>query len=240
MNKRIRLCATICGAGVLLAASAGCMGQAGRLPADRAFALSASALSGTDSYGFAGELALYNPWGAMETKAAFEGEVNRHGSLKLNWTEPDDAASASRKGERIGEGYRPLSLLGPLGSRSSTIDYAEPPSPGEPVRIRLLLDEDAAKQRVADGLRKELEDMKADKRLFAKDPEETRKRLEAADRQLEAALSGLRVDTVVIWTANPKSWFPSRMTEETKLTYVWDGKTYSEKMTSETNFLAKE
>ena len=242
MWKRIRLCAAICGAGALLAMMAGCAGRTDRLPADQAFALSASALSGTDSYGFKGELALFNPWGAMETKAAFEGEVNRHGNLKLNWTTPDKGKTAvdlPAEGQ-AGAGYRPLSLLEPLGSATSSIVYADSPSAGEPVRIRIRLDEDAAKRRIADGLREELADMKADKRLYAKDPQETRNRLEAADLRLEAALATLKVDTVVIWTANPKNWFPVRMAEETELTYEWEGKSYSEKRTSETNFLAKE
>ncbi|OXS62351.1 hypothetical protein B1A99_00315 [Cohnella sp. CIP 111063] len=234
MKGAIRFGAAICGAGWLLLMLTGCMGRVGSLPADQAFALSASALSGSDSYGFAGELALYNPGGKMETRAAFEGEVSRHGNLKLNWTEPGMDAGRSRE---FGPGYKPLSLLEALNGRNASISYADPPTPGEPVRIRIRLNEEAAKRRIADVLREEMAEVRADKRLYA--AEQARSALEAAERKLEAALDTLKVDTVVIWTADPKSWFPGRMSELTELTYSWEGKSYREKRTSETNFLAK-
>ncbi|MFC4598813.1 hypothetical protein [Cohnella hongkongensis] len=239
MKRAKKLCAMLGGAGWLLLAAAGCVGPDARMPADKAFALSASALSGTDSYGFAGELALYNPKGRMETKAAFEGEVNRHGSMKLNWTTSDKPEGEAEGTEGSAPSYRPLSLLKALGSRSAAIEYADPPSPGVPVRIRIRLDEETAKRRIADALREEMDEVRADRTLYGTDPERARRKLEEANRKLEAALATLKVDTVVLWTANSKSWFPIRMEEETELSYAWEGKAYSEKRMSETNFLVK-
>ena len=239
MHKKVRLWALICGTGWFLPLISGCMGAVGEVSANEAFALSASALSGSENYGFAGELAVYNPGGKVEKSASFEGEVNRHGNLKLNWTEPDNtAADGLDEKERAVPKYKPLSLLEALNGRNVSVAYASPPVQGEPVRIRIHLREEAAKQRIEDSLRKEFAEVVADKRLYVRHPEQARKLLEASERKLEAALSTLKVDTVVLWTANSKSWFPERMAEETELAYVWEGKTYSEKRTSETNFLA--
>ncbi len=238
MHKKVRHCLLICGTGWLLPLLTGCMGAAGGVSANEAFALSASALSGSENYGFAGKLAVYSPGGKVEKSASFKGEVSLHGNLKLNWTEPDKASGVLDEKERIAPGYKPLSLLEALNGRNASIAYATAPAPGEPVRIRIQLREETAKQRIADALRKELAEVGADERLYVQHPEQARKTLKASERRLEAALATLKVDTVVLWTANSKSWFPERMVEETELLYEWEGKTYSERRTSETNFLA--
>jgi len=240
MNLTIRTLAAICGTGLLFFGSTGCAGMNGRLSAEQAFALSASALSGSDNYGFAGDFAMYNPIGRMEASASFKGEVNGHGNLKLNWTTPEKANEKPDAAEESSLKYRPLGLLKAMGSRTATFSYAdESTMPDGQVRIQIRLNEDAAKKRIADALRAELADVEADKRLYANEPERARKELAAASRKLEDALATLRVETVVLWTANSKNWFPGRMAEDTLLSYVWEGKPYSEKRTSVTNFLVK-
>ena len=56
------------------------------LPADEAFALSASALSGTENYSFDGDVTVVDPGGWVSDKAKFQGEVSSHGNLKLQWS----------------------------------------------------------------------------------------------------------------------------------------------------------
>jgi len=223
--------------GAAAASLQGCAGSPERVSAEEAFALSASALSGSESYGFVGEIALFDPYGRLGGKSAFEGQVSGHGDLKINW-KPGDGISERAHAAKSGTD-RPLKLLEALNGRSATISYEEAPMADRPVALRIKLNGELAKARIADGLREEMKLLRTDESLPGLHSAEREKTLASADKKLEAALSTLQVETVVHWTANPKSWFPIRMEEETELNYTWEGVSYREKRTSATDFLAK-
>jgi hypothetical protein len=96
-----------------------------------------------------------------------------------------------------------------------------------------------AKDRVVKQLKEEFALLRSDKGLLRGDPDEAEKILRTSEARLQTALDTLKVKTTCQWTANPKSWFPSQMKEETVLSYDWDGKPCQEKRVSETNFLLK-
>ncbi|XID95248.1 hypothetical protein ACF3MZ_12350 [Paenibacillaceae bacterium WGS1546] len=217
-------------AAIALLGASGCA-AGGRLPASEAFARSASALSGTESYGFAGQLSVYNPAGRLGSRMSYEGVVNGHGEIKLQW-HPPRAASEEGRGPRT-SAYRPLQLLETLNSRNAEIVYADDDRRAGPIRLLIRLDDAAAKERIAGGLRAEMALLREDARS-----DEAGRLLAAAEERLEAALSTLKVDTEMLWEANPHNWFPTRMSENTLLKYEWDGRVYEEKRTSETNFLS--
>ncbi|RED65885.1 hypothetical protein [Cohnella lupini] len=237
MIKHFGIFSVTSGALAILICLQGCMTSSTSLPANEAFALSASALSGSDTYGFAGEVSLFKPGGSIGSKAAYEGEVTLHGNMKMQWINSGlSAASAHSSASRA---YRPLQLLESVNDKSNVISYAEKPMQAKPVQIRIQLNEKAASDRVAEGLREEIKLLRSDKELLRGDSVKAEQILAAADERLEKALTTLKANTVCLWTADPKSWFPERMREETSLTYVWEGKTYKEKRISETNFLRK-
>jgi hypothetical protein len=220
----------------------GCMAASNTLPANKALALSASALSGSESYDFDGEVSVFDPGGFVGSRSAYEGEVSSHGNMKIKWKTKDTipVASSSVSSKSISKTtYRPLQLLESIGAKSAVISYAEQPLPAQPVRLRIQLDDNVAKERVAAGLRADFELLRADKELRKGDPEKANQILSDAGQRLETALTTLKVKTVCQWTANPKGWFPSQLTEETVLSYTWDGKPFQEKRISETNFLLK-
>ncbi|TFE31814.1 hypothetical protein [Cohnella luojiensis] len=220
----------------------GCMAASNTLPADEAFALSASALSGSESYEFDGEVSLLDPGGLVGSRAAYEGEVSLHGNLKMRWKtkESNPVTSDSVKSKPISTtAYRPLQLLEYIKAKSAVISYAEQPVPAQPVRLRIQIDENVATERVAAGLREDFKLLLADGELRKGNPDKANQILSDADQRLETALTTLKVKTVCQWTANPNGWFPSQLTEETVLSYTWDGKPFQEKRISETNFLLK-
>lgn len=217
-------------AAIALLGASGCAAS-GRLPATEAFARSASALSGSESYGFAGQLSVYNPAGRLGSRTSYEGEVNGHGVTKLQW-HPLRAAYEEDRGSRT-NAYRPLQLLETLNSRNAEIVYADDDRRAGPIRLLIRLDDAAAKERIAGGLRAEMAQLREDARS-----DDARQLIETAAERLEAALSTLKVETEILWEANAKNWFPSRMSENTLLNYEWDGKVYKERRASETNFLS--
>ncbi|RKP55349.1 hypothetical protein D7Z26_09125 [Cohnella endophytica] len=238
MNRIIGMkpIAAISSVTILFLGLQGCMTSSTALSPDKAFALSASALSGVENYAFDGELSVIDPHGTVGSKAAYEGEVSGHGQLKLLWKNPPATASVSQSKQQE-TAYRPLQILDALNGKSTVITYAEKPVAARPIRLRIRLEDSVAKARVADGLKEELSNLRADASLTKNNSAKAELILNAADKRLQAAISTLSVETVCYWTADPKSWFPKQMREETVLAYRWDGKPYKEKRVSQTNFL---
>jgi len=229
--------AAITGTMIMLFGLSGCAGASIRVPADQAFALSASALSGSDNYAFTGEVAVINPGGKVGSRASYEGEVSDHGNLKVQWKNLNATSEAAASSNR--NDYRPLQILESINGQTAKISYTEQPIASQPVSLQIQLDEKTAKERIASGLKKEMALLRADSALLGRHPERSEEILAAADKRLEMMLSTLKATTVVHWKANPKNWFPYQMTEETVLSYEWQGKSYQEKRTAETNFLAR-
>ncbi len=225
----------ITGATLLLLILQGCMASSGDLPADKAFALSASALSGSDSYGFAGVVSVVDAAGAVGSRAAYEGEVIGHGELSMQW-ENSNAHSVSVKNFGTTT-YQPLEILESISGKSAVISYAETPVPSKPVHFQIKLDDRVARERVAAGLRADLALLRGDSGLLRGDPVKAERILSNAEQRLETAISTLKVTTACDWTADPKDWFPRQLKEETVLTYTWDDKPFREKRVSQTNFL---
>lgn len=222
---------------MLIFGTQGCHLISSSLPADKAFALSASALSGSERYEFAGEVSVFDPGGYIGGRAAYEGEVTMHGKLSMQWK---SAGSASLEtNSRQTTAYRPLQLLESIKGESATITYAEKPVPDQPVRMRIKLDDKVARERLVKVLRDDFALLRADNGLLRGDPAKAEQILLDANKRLEEALSTLKVSTVCQWTADPKNWFPSQLKEESTLSYRWDGKPYKEKRISETNFSLK-
>lgn len=226
--------AIITGAVLTLLSIQGCKTSPASLSANEALALSASALSGSESYGFAGELSIFDPGGSIGSKAAYEGEVTLHGNMKMQWKNALPYSASVKPPNTTS--YQPLKLLESINGKSANITYAETPIPNQPVHFQIKLDDDVARERVAVGLRADLALLRSDNVYLSGDPKEAEKILSNAEKRLEAAISTLKVMTVCNWTADPKDWFPERLREETVLTYTWDEKPFREKRIAETNF----
>ncbi len=227
------------GAALLLLNVQGCMNSPSQLSANEAFALSASALSGSESYEFTGEVSMFDPSGTVRRKDAYEGEVTSHGNLKLQWKNSDTLSTSTSANSQQKTAYRPLQLLESIKGKSAVISYSENPVSSQPVQFEIKLEDATAKERVVQGLRDELALLGADKDLLRGDPVKADQILHEANMRLEATLSTLQVTTVCHWTADARSWFPSQLKEETVLSYTWDNKSYKEKRISETNFTNK-
>lgn len=217
-----------------LAGSAGCMSPS-RMPADQAFALSASALAGSDRYSFSGEFAAANEAGTVAGRRRFRGEVAGHRLAALRW----EAASASSPGENGGS--HPLSLAETIPLQAAAIAY-EPAKSGE-VALKIALRPEAAKARIADLLRSEMAKIRQDTagRLSAASSNsalqaEAAERWKTAAKLLDEATSTLEATTVCRWTADRRTWFPKELTEETVLRYRMGGQWRTEKRLSVTNF----
>ncbi|MFC4305826.1 hypothetical protein [Cohnella boryungensis] len=234
MGKLVSKAAGLCAGLALLIGETSCMGPGTGMAAEQAFAMSASALSGAESYGLAGEIALYEPGGKLGSKAAYKGEVRQHGNVKLSWRTPG-ALTANAKNAYRPAGYRPLKLLEVMNGRNAAMAFVGGTSADGSVRLRIKLNDKTAKDRIAGELRQEIENLRTGNLAGGSREKEL---LATAERRLEEALATLSVDTVVYWTADSKSWFPKRMKEETALSYRWKGKAFSEKRICLTNFLA--
>lgn len=220
-------------AGFAMACLQGCMNaDAGNLSAEEAFALSASALSGSENYGLSGEVSVIDSGGSVANKLAYEGEVTGHGNLNVQWKSLSAKATAERPVE---SNYGPLDLLKSIQDKTAAIAYAKGADPDQ-VRFTIKLDDAVAKRRIADQLRKELSALEQDKVLLERNPRQSAKVLSNAKTTLEDVLSGLNVTTNCQWYANKRTWFPKKLQEETVLQYQWKGKAYKEKRVSVTNF----
>jgi hypothetical protein len=216
----------------------GCMANPASLPAKDALALSASALSGSERYTFAGEVSVLDSGGVVGGRAAYTGEVTMHGKLDMQWKAPSGLSQASLSEKTIT--YRPLQLLESVKATNATISYVEKPSSARPIRMQIRLDDQTAKDRIVNQLKEEFTLLRADKDLLRGDPARAEEVLRTSEKRLEKALATLKVMTVCQWTADPKSWFPSQLKEETELSYDWNGKSCKEKRISETNFILNE
>jgi hypothetical protein len=213
----------------------GCMATSSSLPANKAFALSASTLSGMESYAFDGVVSVVDPGGWVSDKANYQGQVASHGNLKIQWN-GDKLQPASVKSSGI-TAFQPLQLLKAITGKTAVISYAETPKPQSPVRFKIKLDDNAAKARVVESLKKDMSIVGAEGSLVKGDQARAKTILAEANKKLDAAIATLRVTTECEWVADSKTWYPSRMTENTVLTYKWDKVTKQEKRVSETNFL---
>ncbi|WP_027084195.1 hypothetical protein [Cohnella panacarvi] len=222
-------------AGFAMTCLQGCMNAGtSNLSAEDAFALSASALSGSESYGLSGEVSVIDSGGFVANKLAYEGEVTGHGNLNVQWTSLSAKAAAERPVE---SNYEPLDLLKSIQDKTAVIKYAGGTVPDQ-VRFTIKLDDAVAKRRIADQLRKELSALEQDKVLLERNPRQSAKVISNAKTTLEDVLSGLKVTTNCEWYANKRTWFPKKLQEETVLQYEWKGKAYREKRVSVTNFRA--
>ncbi|MFC5403186.1 hypothetical protein [Cohnella soli] len=215
----------------------GCMAGSRSISAMDALALSASALAGSENYAFSGELSRYDTSGDVGSRIAFEGKVTDHGNLKMQW-KPSELSVLEADDSTLRETYRPLQLLKVLRSDRATASYEEKPTPTKPVQLAVRLDDAVAKQRMAEELRKQLSTLRS---MYAQDTKSNKGGkalaiLDEADAKLEDAIKSLKVQTVCYWTADPRSWFPFRLKEETELSYMWEGKALNEKRRSETKF----
>jgi hypothetical protein len=213
----------------------GCMNSSSSMPANKAFALSASALSGSENYAFDGEVSVFSPAGFVGSKTAYEGEVKGHGDLRIQWKDANAHAVSVQSPSKTT--YQPLQLLEAIKGNSAVIAYAETPSPNRPVHFQIKLDDKVARERVITGLRADFALLSNKSNLLGANPVEANKIISRSKKKLEAALATLKVTTVCDWTADPKDWFPRQMREETALAYTWDGMPCREKRISETNFL---
>jgi hypothetical protein len=235
MINKVTYWAIISGATLALFSLQGCMASTNSLPANKALALSASALSGSESYGFSGEVSVINPGGFVGSKAAYEGEVTSHGNMKMKWTNSMALTTTTKPHNTTS--YQPLQLLESINSQSAVISYVQAPSPNRPVHLQIKLDDDVARKRVVAGLRADLALLRSDNNLLKGNRKEADKILSNAGKRLDTAISTLKVTTVCDWTTDPKDWFPNQLKEETVLTYMWDNKPCREKRVSKTNFL---
>lgn len=210
-------------------------------PAPEAFALSASALSGVESYGVDGEVAIYNASGALLRKSSFDGTVTNHDRVKIQWKRQSALSAQSvttTKTSVVRQTYEPLGLLASIRDKTASISYNLQAAEANEDRVSfaIALDDDVAKKRIQTELMDELSALEADKTLLSANPKEAAAVLARAKKTLDAALSSLRVTTNCVWTADRKTWFPTRLQEDTALEYEWNGRTVTEKRAAVTNF----
>lgn len=219
----------------MLAASA--CGSKSAMPADKAFALSASALSGSERFAFRGEVSWIDPNGVIADHARFDGEVTGHDKLKMNWT--DGRTIRYRSFEGLSS-YRPLQLIDAIKDRDAAIAYAGTRAGSDETTFQVTFTDDAARRRVAAEFLSELAQLKAHWAALSLPAEkrmEGERVLAKANRDLELALSSLRARTVCLWSADRRTWFPLSVTEHTEWSYAWQNETRREKRVSVTNFL---
>lgn len=237
LTRRRRALAAISAFGFLLSLLAACASANTRQSPEQAFALSASALSGSDNFSFDGELSIYDPLGAVANRSQFSGKVTGHGQLNIQWKgEPMQAGQTAGKSGR----YQPLRLLEAIQSRRAIVAYADQPARKGVVQLRIDLQPETAKARVAGELRAGLAALReewSNKELKSDERRQAQAILDRAERRLEETLATLSVQTRCLWLADGKTWFPLRMSEHTELTYVRAGKTYREKREAVTRFL---
>lgn len=236
MTRR-RAAAAFAAFGLFLALLAACASASTRHSPEEALALSASALSGSDDYGFDGVLSIYDPFGAVVNRSRFTGKVTGHGRLDIQWH--GGTLQAEQAAAPAGP-YRPLRLLEAIQSRHAVVAYDDPVARDGVVRLRIDVKPDAAKARVADDLRAGLAALRDEWGRKALSPERERQAkaiLDRAERQLEETLATLTVQTRCQWQADGHTWFPRQMTEHTELTYERAGRTYREKREAVTRFL---
>lgn len=221
--------------GWLLIGLTGCQfAGSGDMTADEAFALSASALSGSESYGLSGEVSVLDASGIVANRAEYEGEVTEHGKLNVQWKSSNTMAAATD--QTSASLYEPLGLMEAIQAKSASIAYRNNGGDADEVHFEIKLNGDVAKRRIADQLRKELSALEEDKTLLARKPDQSASLLAEAKMTLEKAIDSLKVTTNCEWSANRRTWFPTRLQEDTVLEYKWNGKSYSEKRASVTNF----
>lgn len=213
----------------------GCALWPASMPAEKAFGLSASALSGSERYGFNGEVAVVDAGGWVANRAKYKGEVVGHGKLNMEVTPSQQGTAANS--QQPAPGFQPLQLLQAINNGSASISYVERPNRSEPVQFRIKLDKDVARKRIATSLKGDLAAVRNEKAFAGKNREAAEKVLRRADKTLDEALSTLQVSTVCLWSADPRTWFPRRLKEETVLEYRLGGRSYREKRVSVTNFL---
>lgn len=227
----------VCGWLAAALALPGCAVKWERLSAEQAFARSASALSGYDRFKFDGEVALYDPNGNVAEKAAFRGKVADHKPLALEWEH-------GRKPNAAGPND-PFLLLKAVQAHAGSIAY-EPAERGDIV-LKVTVRPEAAAERIKETIRMKMASVRAEtqeaKRVLARTGTADDRRLMLAERKLSEAdavlakvLPTLKVSTVCRWTADSRTWFPREMAEESVIRYTWNGKVYTEKRTSVTNF----
>jgi hypothetical protein len=233
LNKMIYIAARAGICSVLLLQ--GCAFWPASMPAEKAFALSASALSGSERYGFNGEVAVVDAGGWVANRAKYKGEVVGHGNMNMEVTPKQQGAAVNS--QQPAASFQPLQLLKAINNGSASVSYAERPNRSEPVRFRIKLDKDVARKRIADSLRADLAAVRNERKPAGKNRAAAEKVLTRADQTLELALSTLQVSTVCLWSADPRTWFPRQLKEETVLQYTLGGRPYQEKRVSVTNFL---
>jgi hypothetical protein len=201
---------------------------------NEAFALSASALSGKENYVFNGNVSVINPAGFLGSRTAYEGKVQAHGNMRIQWKDMNaNAASVKTPSNTT---YQPLQLLEAFKGKSAVVTYAETPTPNKPVHFQIKLDDKIARDRVISALRADFA-LLSNESVLRSHPVEANQIISASKKRFEAALTTLKVSTVCNWTAEPKDWFPTQMSEETVLDYKWNGLPCREKRISQTNFL---
>lgn len=222
---------------------AGCgLSAGGDVSPDKALALSASALSGEESFAFAGQVAIVAPSGYRSGLAAYEGEVAGHGQVKMRWSGPHSLSGtggeeryAADDTEAAAGAWRPLELLGLIGKASAdSIRYAAADAGATPaeVRLEIKLEESAAKSRIAELLRAELAALRQSHGSATAE-----RRLASAERKLEQALGELQATTTIYWTADKATWFPRTVAERTEIRYKWNGKLCRELRETSTDFV---
>lgn len=221
----------------------------------QAFALSASALSGSDQYRLRGEITINDHRAGRTERLWYTGDVTGHGHLSLRWS--DRPANAD---QTMGNGHnslnneissnakilhntrygKPLSLLNAMQNAAANVTYTDSNVGDGSVRLRIELSADAARKRIADSLQDELNRLRSDWRdqqLNSAQRQRGDDELQRASRQLAAILPTLQVQTICYWTADRKSWFPRSMREQTEIAYQWQGKTVRETRAADTYFL---
>lgn len=233
-------CKGLCALALIGLSLSGCLADWNRLTAEEAFARSASALAGYDYFAFDGNVALYAPGGNVEKQSEFRGEVAGHKTAALEWDRENVPAQE--------KGGHPLSLLKIMQSQAKSVAFA-PDSEKGAVALAIQVRPEAATARLKDSIRERMASVREEIESGPAEPgtlptagagnggrKQAERILAEAEKELEAALSTLKVETECLWTADSKTWFPKRMTETTVLTYALNGKTYTEKRTSVTNF----
>lgn len=233
--------------GVLIALPACGVGETNVTPA-QAFALSASALSGSDRYRLKGEITVRDSREGRTERIWYAGEVTGHGHLSLQWSDRPPTAVQSKNSADIPNGNhagsiksdKPLSLLNAMQNANVNVTYAELNARDKNVRLRIELSEADARKRIANSLQGELDRLDKEwreRKLNAAQRRQGEAELRRARHQLAAILPTLQVQTVCYWTADRKTWFPRSMLEQTEIVYQWQGESVKESREAATYFL---
>ncbi|GGG89561.1 hypothetical protein [Paenibacillus radicis (ex Gao et al. 2016)] len=222
MTARITITAAVIRAGLialLMLLLAGCAGLRGDRSPEEWLSLSIAGLAATDNYAYKGQTVVATAEGWSHTPKTFQGKVVGHETIKA---QADDGVT-----------WNPVELLKEIQTDHKQIEIVKNAGPhtaaakgaGKTVKLRVLTDEAAAREKWKQKLTGELDQLESGAPI---EQTEYRKaylnELNKSRAQLSSMLKTLQVHSEYQILIDASNLIPLSMEEQTVLTYIKDNK----------------